>query len=509
MLCPHCHAEGQHGRFCAKCGEPLYAATDADAPAPDAEPPVTAPAAEEAAPADEASAQTAAQQPETTETLPAEALPRRAAAQEQPAVAPPPLQKTPTESSSRDTQPEKAISVDAAPAAAAAAPRIPRKALAMAGLVCGLALAAAGGYALFNHFFSGETESQQAAIAEAPIVAPSGTLASDTVVGHWRHYSDGSVIEKIGTDTYRWTIGDDAYQMKFKDGVYLVEDDRSNTYTFTFSGPNRLVLTESIDAGGGLVKDPVFETGFYCGRVGQDGSLSQNLSINPDAFDIIGHTYGELAGIYGPGALTVINDDQYIIFRGNGGNFAVQFSGQTVPLKTDGKGYTVARLTSGNTSSTAESVSGSANNTGTANGNGNGTATTEGNAKEQGTTGGTGSKTEEKSKEESRDYKLEIPDMPTFPSYTAVATGTVWMDLGFLVNNCPETMSVDDLSAVLGISLEVGQAPASASGYTFYGMADGYFAGTYSSDTHTFNVTGYGNANLSRDKTQVFIQMIS
>lgn len=527
MRCPHCHAEDQHGRFCAKCGQPLYAATDApqdqaaqeepDQPFQPDQPIVTASPSSPAFIGEEDPAQAAGapQEADPAQAEPAETAPAQAdaaaseaetsapAAQtDEAAPAPAAEEKTASQASDADPAPQPA---SPAPSAAPAdkPSRSHRKALAAAGLVCGLAIAAWGGYSLFNHYFAGGAESQQAAIADAPIVAPSGELAADAVVGHWQHYTEGSVIEKIGTDTYRWTIGDAAYEMKFKDGAYTVKDEAGNTYTFSFSGPNRLVLTQSADQGGGLVKDPVFENGFYCGRVGQDGSLSQNLSVNTDAFDILGRTYGELAGIYGPGALTVINGDQFIVFRGNGGNFAVQFSGATVPLAQEtGKGYTITKLTYG--ANTAPSVNGNGSNSGTENGASNQNGTT------GGTSNGNGTKTDSTDdQQEQKDYKLEIPDMPTFPSYSAVATGTVWMDLGFLVNNCPETMTVDDLSAILGISLEVGQAPASASGYTFFGMDEGYFAGTFSTDTHTFNVTGYGKSSLTRGKTQVFIQMIS
>lgn len=99
--------------------------------------------------------------------------------------------------------------------------------------------------------------------------------------------------------------------------------------------------------------------------------------------------------------------------------------------------------------------------------------------------------------------------MPTFPSTTATATGVVWADLGFVVRNAPDTLSVEDLSAVLGIALEVGTAPANESGFNFFGMADGYFAGTYTSGDHTFNISGYGSANLQPDKTILFIQQLS
>lgn len=57
--------------------------------------------------------------------------------------------------------------------------------------------------------------------------------------------------------------------------------------------------------------------------------------------------------------------------------------------------------------------------------------------------------------------------MPTFPSTSAVATGVVWADLDFVINNA-DTMTVEDLSAVLGIALEVGTAPANDSGFSFW-----------------------------------------
>lgn len=49
--------------------------------------------------------------------------------------------------------------------------------------------------------------------------------------------------------------------------------------------------------------------------------MAESMSVNGDAFNIVGKTYAELAGTYGPGSLSVIGDDQYIVFRGEGGNF--------------------------------------------------------------------------------------------------------------------------------------------------------------------------------------------
>ena len=111
--------------------------------------------------------------------------------------------------------------------------------------------------------------------------------------------------------------------------------------------------------------------------------------------------------------------------------------------------------------------------------------------------------------EEETEYTVEIPDMPTFPSTSAVATGVVWADLGFVIKNAPDTLTVEDLSAVLGIALEVGTAPANESGFSFYGMDEGYFAGTYAYGDHSFYISGYGNSALAPDKTILFIQQIS
>ena len=85
----------------------------------------------------------------------------------------------------------------------------------------------------------------------------------------------------------------------------------------------------------------------------------------------------------------------------------------------------------------------------------------------------------------------------------------VWADLGFVIKNAPDTMSVTDLSAVLGIALEVGTAPANQSGFNFFGSDEGYFAGTYAINDHSFSISGYGNSALEPDKTILFIQQIS
>ena len=289
---------------------------------------------------------------------------------------------------------------------------------------------------------------------------------------------------------------------------------------------DHIQLASSSDSGGGLISNPIFESGYIAGRVGQDGTMAQSMSVNGDAFGIVGKTYAELAGTFGPGSLSVIGDNQYIIFRGDGGNFAVQFEGETVPLAAEphrdieltplragATTYSVTPLSSDNTSPAINS-----------NPNGTSDPSTGGDTSGSGTSGGsttnggtttpppsttTDNNTTTNDEEEETEYTVEIPDMPTFPSTSAVATGVVWADLGFVINNAPDTMTVEDLSAVLGIALEVGTAPANDSGFSFYGMDEGYFAGTYAYGDHSFYISGYGNSALAPDKTILFIQQIS
>ena len=258
--------------------------------------------------------------------------------------------------------------------------------------------------------------------------------------------------------------------------------------------------------------------------------MAESMSVNGDAFNIVGKTYAELAGTYGPGSLSVIGDDQYIVFRGEGGNFAVQFQGETVPLSAQAqKDYDLTRLLSGSQSYSVVPMSYD-NTTPVVDTTPNGTTdpttgdtttgsttdntptppstTTDGNTTTNNGNGSSNSNSNDDDEEET-EYTVEIPDMPTFPSTSAVATGVVWADLGFVIKNAPDTLTVEDLSAVLGIALEVGTAPANESGFSFYGMDEGYFAGTYAYGDHSFYISGYGNSALAPDKTILFIQQIS
>lgn len=405
--------------------------------------------------------------------------------------------------------------------------RLRKKALTIVSLVIGIALAAVAAIYLFTDVFdTTPPEDPSAQVKNADTIAPDTSLAEDTIVGHWRNYNTGSVIEKIGTGQYRWSIGNHAYPLEFQENKYIFEDENGNTYTFVLTDADHIQLAASSDANGGLITNPIFESGFIAGRVGQDGTMAKSMSVNADAFNIIGKTYAELAGTYGPGSLSVIGDDQYIVFRAEGGNFAVRFEGETVPLsakESDGvqvdrlraagaalesdSTYRVNRLTSTDSGVTYPTVDD--NTTDDSSTPNTPTTPTTPNTPTTPTTPSTNDDTTTTDEEEDTEYTVEIPDMPTFPSTTATATGVVWADLGFVVRNAPDTLSVEDLSAVLGIALEVGTAPANESGFNFFGMADGYFAGTYTSGDHTFNISGYGSANLQPDKTILFIQQLS
>lgn len=406
-----------------------------------------------------------------------------------------------------------------------------KKALTIVALVIGIALAAVAAVYLFTDIFDTNPEDPAAQVKNADTIAPDTSLAEDTIVGHWRNYNTGSVIEKIGTGKYRWRIGDKAYPLEFKENSYVFEDENGSTYTFVLTDADHIQLAASSDANGGLITNPIFESGFIAGRVGQDGTMAKSMSINADAFNIVGKTYAELAGTYGPGSLSVIGDDQYIVFRGEGGNFAVQFEGETVPLaadaagdvtvsrlaalgaplESDSDGYHMSRLTAttSDPSVTYPTVDDNTTEDGTGTTDNGGTTTTTPPAETTPTTPDTSTTDDSTGDDEDTEYTVEIPDMPTFPSTSAVATGVVWADLGFVIKNAPDTMSVEDLSAVLGIALEVGTAPANESGFTFYGMSDGYFTGSYASGDHTYNISGYGNANLDPSKTILFIQQLS
>lgn len=576
MQCPHCHADGQDGRFCKKCGKPLdQDVSDMTRVMPPLEALHEKPT--ETAPDDEAQA--------AADAL-TEALDEAEAGEEQTATAPDAVaadtdatdegslendeasdEESLEDSEARDE--EAAETDDAGEESSEDAeesseeneaenkPQLPaflleedgdsddlsedpmqerrKKLLTATALIIGILLAAIAAVYLFTDFFDTTPQTDPAEqVKNADTIAPDTSLAEDTIVGHWRHYNEGSVIEKIGTAQYRWTIGDKVYPLNFADNKYTYEDENGNTYIFVLTDADHIQLAASSDKSGGLITNPAFESNYLAGRVGQDGTMAESMSVNGDAFNIVGKTYAELAGTYGPGSLSVIGDDQYIVFRGEGGNFAVQFQGETVPLSAQAqKDYDLTPLLSGsqsysvvpmsydNTTPVVDSNPNGASDptTGGDTTTGDGTTstpptvtvppttttpTTPGNDSTPPTT-----TTTDDDEDEDTEYTVEIPDMPTFPSTTAVATGVVWADLGFVIKNAPSTLSVEDLSAVLGIALEVGTAPANESGFAFYGMDEGYFAGTYAYGDHSFYISGYGNSALAPDKTILFIQQIS
>ena len=576
MQCPHCHADGQDGRFCKKCGKPLdQDVSDMTRVMPPLEALHEKPT--ETAPDDEAQA--------AADAL-TEALDEAEAGEEQTATAPDAVaantdttdegspendeasdEESPEDSEAHDEEAAETddageeFSEDAEESSeeneAANKPQLPaflleedgdsddlsedpmqerrKKLLTATALIIGILLAAIAAVYLFTDFFDTTPQTDPAEqVKNADTIAPDTSLAEDTIVGHWRHYNEGSVIEKIGTAQYRWTIGDKVYPLDFADNKYTYEDENGNTYIFVLTDADHIQLAASSDKSGGLITNPAFESNYIAGRVGQDGTMAESMSVNGDAFNIVGKTYAELAGTYGPGSLSVIGDDQYIVFRGEGGNFAVQFQGETVPLSAQAqKDYDLTPLLSGSQSysvvpmsydNTTPVVDTTPNgttdpSTGGDTTTGDGTTstpptvtvppttttpTTPGNDSTPPTT-----TTTDDDEDEDTEYTVEIPDMPTFPSTTAVATGVVWADLGFVIKNAPSTLSVEDLSAVLGIALEVGTAPANDSGFSFYGMDEGYFAGTYAYGDHSFYISGYGNSALAPDKTILFIQQIS
>lgn len=539
MQCPYCHAEDQEGRFCKICGKPLSEeASDLTRVMPplDAlhEKPATAADAEETAPPPDTSA--ANDTSENPETLIDDAPASDGSDEVQdeastdPDIAGEEAEK-PTEDAKDTTLPplpaflteeeeDAAYDSDENAAKEEKMAALRKRALTICALVIGIALAAIAAFYLFTDIFDTTPQADpNEQVKNADIVAPDTSLAEDTIVGHWRHYNTGSVIEKIGTSRYRWTIGDNAYQLDFKDNLYVYKDENGNVYNFALTSADRLQLTSSSDKSGGLITDPVFESGYTCGRVGQDGTMAKSMRVNPDAFNIVGKTYAELAGTFGPGSLSVIGDDQYIIFRAEGGNFAVQFEGETVPLQADGNqdysvtqlggqapAYSVVPLSYDTTTPPSTTTPGD--------GSGGTTNPPSGNTTPGDNTGNSNTQTPPSTStndddDEETEYTVEIPDMPTFPSTTAVATGVVWADLGFVIENAPDTLSVNDLSAVLGIALEVGTAPANESGFNFFGMDEGYFAGTYAYGDHSFYISGYGSSALEPDKTILFIQQIS
>lgn len=569
MQCPYCGAPDQSGHFCEKCGKaldaesldltrvmpPLETLHEADDQAADGTETAEAVAGASDITADgETPAEAAGEAGETPEDDTADADVDSEGET-------PDVDETDATADEEETADEDSTDDDADDSEANEKPALPafliedddaeesaladgedlnralrKKALTIVALVIGIALAAVAAVYLFTDIFDTNPEDPAAQVKNADTIAPDTSLAEDTIVGHWRNYNTGSVIEKIGTGKYRWRIGDKAYPLEFKENQYIFKDENGSTYTFVLTDADHIQLAASSDANGGLITNPIFESGFIAGRVGQDGTMAKSMSINADAFNITGKTYAELAGTYGPGALSVIGDDQYIVFRGEGGNFAVQFEGDTVPLaadaagdvtvsrlatlgaplESDSDGYLMSRLTAttSDPNVTYPTVDDNTTEDGTGTTDNGGTTTTTPPAETTPVTPTTPSvpdtsSDDSTSDDEDTEYTVEIPDMPTFPSTSAVATGVVWADLGFVIKNAPDTMSVEDLSAVLGIALEVGTAPANESGFTFYGMSDGYFTGSYASGDHTYNISGYGNANLDPSKTILFIQQLS
>lgn len=571
MQCPHCHADGQDGHFCKKCGKPLdQDVNDMTRVMPPLEALRTPPA--DAASDDEAQA--------AADAL-TEALDEAEAGEEPTATAPDAVaadteiideessendeasdEESSDDSEARDEEsPETDDAGEESPEdgndlgeeLSDDKPQLPaflleedddsddlsedpmqerrKKLLTATALIIGILLAAIAAVYLFTDFFDTTPQTDPAEqVKNADTIAPDTSLAEDTIVGHWRHYNEGSVIEKIGNAQYRWTIGDKVYPLDFADNKYTYEDENGNTYIFVLTDADHIQLAASSDKSGGLITNPAFESNYIAGRVGQDGTMAESMSVNGDAFNIVGKTYAELAGTYGPGSLSVIGDDQYIVFRGEGGNFAVQFQGETVPLSAQAqKDYDLTPLLSGSQSYSVVPMSYD-NTTPVVDTTPNGTTdpttgdtttgsttdntptppstTTDGNTTTNNGNGSSNSNSNDDDEEET-EYTVEIPDMPTFPSTSAVATGVVWADLGFVIKNAPDTLTVEDLSAVLGIALEVGTAPANESGFSFYGMDEGYFAGTYAYGDHSFYISGYGNSALAPDKTILFIQQIS
>lgn len=528
MQCPHCHADNQEGRFCGKCGKPLdQDACDMTRVMPPLEELHNAPGEEAPDDANTAAASEAlataleeAEQADDADALPEEAAPEADGIVHEEATA-----ADADASAAHPTPPafllEDDIIDDENTLEEAPANERRKKIITAVSLIVGIVLAAIAAIYLFTDVFDttpAADPSEQ--VKNADTVAPDTSLAEDTIVGHWRNYNTGSVIEKIGTARYRWTIEDKVYQLDFKDNQYVYKDENGNVYNFVLTDADHIQLASSSDSSGGLITKPVFASGYTAGRVGQDGTMAKSMSVNADAFNIVGKTYAELAGTYGPGALSVIGDNQYIIFRAEGGNFAVQFEGETVPLsaKSGGKyeltplgtgtaSYSVVPLSQTGTTPYTDNSASNENTTGTDNDGNSGSSTSDGSTNSN--NNNQNQNTNDDKDDEPTEYKVEIPDMPTFPSTTAVATGVVWADLGFVIKNAPGTMSVTDLSAVLGIALEVGTAPANQSGFNFFGSDEGYFAGTYAMNDHSFSISGYGSSALEPDKTILFIQQIS
>lgn len=322
-----------------------------------------------------------------------------------------------------------------------------------------------------------------------PAMKADPALAQDGIVGAWQHYATGATIDKIGKDQYRWISGLRTYLIAFTGDAYEVTADDQNFYYFTLADNDELTLLRAQTKKGGAIKSPEFEEGYLLVRLGLDGRPATDSGVNKDAFDIIGKTYGQLAGRFGPGSLTVIGGDQYVIFRADGGNFAVHFQGATVPLAMESPDWRFLPLANLKPEGVdAEHADGKAAET----------APQIPQAQEP----------RPKESEPEEEEPIEIPNPATFPSAYAVATGVVWADIGFVINDCPPRLSLDRLAKYLDVTFETGAAPAATGDFTFYGAKDGYFAATYTSGNHRYKISGYGKT-LVRGKSTIFIEMIA
>lgn len=478
MDCPHCQAPDQDGRFCTKCGDEI----NADAANSEASLDVQAPETEIKTDAlDKCAKDTVTADPEKGRGL--SALLRRFD--------------------------QKQIIFFLSGACA------------MLLIVCLALLLSGGGDSVRQEKSVVVTNQSQPEsdtvkqLRKAPILDPDDALAQDNIVGFWQHYSESGTIDKVGKDRYRWIIDNRTFLITFEKDHYDVTPDEETYYSFGFSSPDELVLQDSRTLSGRAIKNPAFNPGFAVSRLGQDGQPARHTHVNEDVFTIVGKTYGQIAGQYGPGSLTVISGEQYVLFRGDGGNFAVSFVGATVPLAANDKpwqvmplegdmglSYEIMPLTNienGDKEDTPHKPAGDGT-TASDNKNDSDQATGD-SAEEKPESSISGS--EEKKDEPS--LNVQIPNPPTFPSTQAIASGVVWADLGFFIDDCPRSISLDRLSELLNVEFETGSGAGGASGFSFYGAKDGYFATTYRYGDRKFKVSGYGRT-LDRSKTTIFIE---